>query len=261
VQPCDWVCCRSLQQLQQAVSSVRQQQEQLQQHPWEELRQVRGCSPAGPCRALLVAVTAAASVIGLQTVSQNIARLRANRRLNGQSNSDRNKMTNRTTINCTSRHRFAWLTGINCQPLWAAGSGVDTMHSLNCGLHTRFCSSCCSVTQIFAADKVGCTGPWVYLVADIVFTALVSSVRCFAGWVRPSSGLATLGLRNSACIIHLDAATGNCWRGVAAAISTCSSPCRAQNSIQHTAYSIQHTAYSIQPAGRQIGKACQTRLG
>jgi hypothetical protein len=41
------VCCRSVQQLQQAVGSIRQQQEQLQQHPWEELQQVRGWTLGG----------------------------------------------------------------------------------------------------------------------------------------------------------------------------------------------------------------------
>jgi hypothetical protein len=41
VQPHDWVCCRSIQQLQQAVASVRQQQEQLGQHEYSSLGQVR----------------------------------------------------------------------------------------------------------------------------------------------------------------------------------------------------------------------------
>jgi len=38
VQPCDWVRCRTVQQLQQAVASIRQHQQQQQQQegPWQQ---------------------------------------------------------------------------------------------------------------------------------------------------------------------------------------------------------------------------------
>lgn len=40
MQASDWVCCRSVQQLQQAVASIRQQQEQLGQHCYDRLGEV-----------------------------------------------------------------------------------------------------------------------------------------------------------------------------------------------------------------------------